>query len=188
MSLRPLALDFAQPARNGRVLGTILAGLGAVALLWVVAQIGDAGTERDRQATRLDDTRRLARRTMPSLAVETKATSNAVDPDARGLATEIRAANDVLDQLGMPWDVLFGEIESAITPDVALTQILPDPRGRRVVVTGEARHLNGMLTFLARLDAAPSLAETHLRQHAWRSDDPHRPMSFTLESRWTPAR
>ena len=185
MTVRPLAIDFAQPPRSGRVLGTVLAGLGAVALLWVLAQIADARDERDRQVTRLEDTTRLARRAMPSLAVETKV---APGPDTQALAAEVNAAHEVIDQLALPWDTLFGDIETAITPDVALTQVLPDPRNRRVVVAGEARHLNGMLTFLARLDAAPGIAETHLKQHAWRSDDPHRPMAFTFESRWTPAR
>ena len=99
MTVRPLAIDFAHPPRSGRVLGTLLAGLGAVALLWVLAQLADAREERDRQATRLEDTARLARRAMPSLAVETKV---APGPDSHARAAEVNAAHAVIVQLAPP--------------------------------------------------------------------------------------
>lgn len=180
VSVRPLGIDFAGPPRASRLLGTVLVAIGIAAALWAVAEVRDAQDERDRQSERLDDTRRLARRALPSI--------ERAGPAGRDAALDIRAANEVLDRLALPWDALFADIERSLGPDVALTLVQPDPKGRTVMLTGEARHLNALLTFLARLDGTPTLAETHLKQHEWRVTDPNRPLAFTVEARWTPAR
>lgn len=185
MSVRPVGIEFAGTPRPVRLLGTVLAAVGVAAALWAWAEVRDAQEERDRQTERLDDTRRLARRALP--AIERPTAPGREAPD-REMVAEVRAANEVLDRLALPWDALFADVERALGPDVALTLVQPDPKGRTVMIDGEARDLNALLTFLARLDAAPALAEAHLRQHEWRVTDPHRPLGFSVEARWTPAR
>jgi Tfp pilus assembly protein PilN len=181
MSVRALGIDFTGRSRPPRLIGTVLVTLGIAAALWTFAAVRDAQEARDRQSERLDDTRRLARRALP--AIEPR-----VETPGRDTAVDVRAANEVLDRLALPWDGLLADVEGSVGPDVALTLVQPDPKGRTVTMSGEARHLNGLLTFIARLDATPSLAEAHLKQHEWRVDDPHRPIAFTVEARWTPAR
>jgi Tfp pilus assembly protein PilN len=185
MSVRAVGIDFAGTPRPVRVVGTVLAAVGVAVALWAWDAVTEAQDERDRQTERLDDTRRLARRALP--AIERVKAPAREAPD-REMAAEVRAANEVLDRLALPWDALFADVERALGPDVALTLVQPDPKGRTVVIDGEARHLNALLTFLARLDGAPTLAEAHLRQHEWRVSDPHRPLAFSVEARWTPAR
>jgi len=185
VSVRPVRIDFAGTPRPVRLLGTVLAAVGVAAALWAWAEVRDAQDERDRQTERLDDTRRLARRAMPAIE---RATAPGREAPDREMVAEVRAANEVLDRLALPWDALFADVERALGPDVALTLVQPDPKGRTVVIDGEARHLNALLTLLARLDAAPALAEAHLRQHEWRVTDPNRPLAFTVEARWTPVR
>lgn len=180
MATRALHLDFERPAGQGRAWGTILLAIGAVLGSWVVLEYRDAGDEVARWEDKLSDTRRLAKRSLPSFAVEEAPTA--------ALAQELKDANVVLDRLALPWDPLFADIEAAVVPDVALLGVQPDPRARVVNLEGEARDLKALLTFLARLDAAPGLTDAHLTRHEIRMNDPNRPIAFTIQARWTPPR
>lgn len=178
--MRSLKLDFVRDPGAGRPTGIVLIATGALLLLWLFGQYADARTEAARWDSKLSDTRRLARRALPDFAVEQAPT--------REIAQEIRAANVVIDQLALPWDRLFVDLESAVTGDVALLGVQPDPKNRTVILQGEARDLNALLTFLARLEATPGLRDAHLTQHEIRTKDPNHPMAFTVQAAWTPAR
>lgn len=180
MALPGLDIDFVRTAAARSPVATLLLGIGALAALWVMAELADVRDEAARWESKLSDTKRMARRTLPSLAAD--------DAPSRETALELKAANEVLDQLTLPWDALFADIEAAVTPDVALLAVQPDARNRVVVIAGEGRDLNAVLTFLARLDASAVLADTHLLSHEIKVDDRNRPMAFTIQARWTPAR
>lgn len=180
MTRPALAMDFAHPPHRGRTVGTVLVGLAAIVALVFAADYKDAQTELARWQGKLDDTRRLARRTMPALEVEAV--------PSREMEQEIRRANAVIDQLSLGWDALFADVESAVTPDIALLGVQPDARNRTVVLEGEARHLDALLTFLARLEATGSLQGAHLLSHEVRTADPMRPMAFKVQTAWQPPR
>lgn len=177
--MRSLQLDFARQPAARRPAGIVLIGIGAVLALWLAGQYADVRSDVARWDGKLSDTRRLARRSLPDFSVEQAPT--------REIAQEIRAANVVIDQLALPWDGLFGDIEAALTTDIALLGVQPDPKGRNVILQGEARNLNALLTFLARLDASPGLRDAHLTQHEVRGKDPNHPMAFTVQAAWIPA-
>ncbi|MBI1397106.1 MAG: hypothetical protein GC151_14110 [Betaproteobacteria bacterium] len=180
MSARTLRMDFSRPRSSGRLLGSILlvAGIATGALLY--GEYADLQAERARWADRLADTQRLARRALPSLAAE--------EAPSREVALEIGRANEVLDQLNLGWDRLFGDIESAVTPDVAMLGIQPNPRARSVTIDGEAKDLNGLLTFLARLEGTSSMDRVFLASHEVRTSDPQRPIDFKIQATWTSVR
>lgn len=178
--MRALHLDFERPAGQRRPWGTILLAIGALLATWVVLEYGDASEELARWEEKLSDTRRLAKRSLPSFALEEAPTA--------ALAQELKDANVVLDRLALPWDGLFADIEAAVVPDVALLGVQPDTRGRLVNVEGEARDLKALLTFLARLEGAPGLVDAHLTRHEIRQNDPNRPLAFTIQAKWTPPR
>ena len=178
MTMRALQLDFVRRPGTGRSTGIVLIAVGALLLLWLAGQYADARSEAERWDGKLSDTRRLARRSLPDFSVEQAPT--------REIAQEIRAANVVIDQLALPWDRLFVDLESALTTDVALLGVQPDPKNRTVIVQGEARDLNALLTFLARLEATPGLRDAHLTQHEIRSKDPNHPLAFTAQATWIP--
>lgn len=178
MATRTLQLDFERPAGAARPWGTILLAVGALMSIWTVLEYGDASDDVARWESKLTDTKRLARRSLPSFAVE--------EAPSAELAQELKAANVVLDQLAAPWDNLFAEVEAAVIPDVALLGVQPDPRGRVLLLEGEARDLKALLTFLARLEAAPGLVDAHLTRHEIRAADPNRPLTFIIRARWNP--
>lgn len=180
MAMPGLDVDFRRPAGRRGPAAVLLLGIGAAAALWVMAEIADVREETARWDNKLSDPRRLARRTLPNL--------RAGGAPSRENVQEPKAANEVLDQLTLPWDALFADIEAAVTPDVALLSVQPDARNRIVVISGEGRDLNGVLTFLARLDHSPVLTDTHLLSHEIKVDDRNRPMAFTIQARWIPAR
>ena len=176
MSAAPLRIDFARPARRSGTVALLLLGAGALAAVVAFDSAERAREEVRRWEQKLDDTRRLARRALPSLAVEESLGDDAL--------RELRAANAVIEQLALPWDTLFREVESAISGDVALLSARPDPKNRRVVLGGESRHLPGLLTFIARLEAAPSLKDAHLTRHEVRVNEPRRPIAFEVQVSW----
>lgn len=180
MTTRALHLDFERPPGQRRAWSAILLVVGALLGGWLVLESRDASDEVARWEDKLSDTRRLAKRSLPSFAVEEAPTA--------ALAQELKDANVVLDRLALPWDSLFADVESAVVPDVALLGVQPDPHGRVVNLEGEARDLKALLTFLARLEAAPGLVDAHLTRHEIRMNDPNRPIAFTIQARWTPPR
>ena len=175
MTARTLNFDFERPVA-ARPWGTILLALGALVSVWVLVEYGDVADEVRRWEGKLEDTKRLARRSLPNFAVE--------DAPSAEQAQELKSANAVLDQLAAPWDNLFADIEGAAIADVALLGVQPDPRGRVVNLEGEARDLKALLTFLARLETAPALTDAHLTRHEIRQNDPNRPLVFTIRARW----
>ena len=175
-----LGLEFARVPAVGRVPGTVLAGIGLAAALLLAGQFDELRQERDRWESRVSDTRRLARRALPQLSP-----GEAPRPE---VLAELRWANGVLDQLSIAWNALFADVEGAVGGDIALLGLQPDARGRSVLVEGEARHLPGLLTFVARLEAAPSLERVHLVSHEVRASDPRRPVAFRIQATWTHAR
>lgn len=178
MSMPALRIDFVQPAGGRSLAGVLLLGAGALAAAVAFTHAEQAREDAARWEQKLEDTRRLARRALPSFAPE--------EAPSEDTAREIRAANAVIEQLALPWDGLFRDVESAVTPDVALLSAQPDPKNRRVILGGEARDLNGLLTFIARLESAPGLRDAHLTQHAVRVNEPRRPIAFQVEASWLP--
>lgn len=175
MAARALQFDFERPVAV-RPWGTILLALGALVAAWMLVEYSDATDEIRRWDGKLADTKRLARRSLPSFAVE--------EAPSAGEAQALKAASVVLNQLAAPWDRLFADLEAASIPDVALLGVQPDPRTRVVNLEGEARDLKALLTFLARLEATPGLTDAHLTRHEIRANDPNRPLVFVIRAQW----
>ncbi|MCW5623152.1 MAG: PilN domain-containing protein [Burkholderiales bacterium] len=180
MARPSLQLDFIRPAGDRRGLGFLLLVAGLLAAGAAFLDYDATRAEHTRWADKLADTQRLARRTLPNFAP--------AEAPSRESAQALQAANLVLDQLTLPWDGLFADVERAVTPDIALLAVQPDPKNRALNLGGEARDLNGLLTFLARLESTPGLRDVHLTQHEVRVNDPHRPIAFTAQARWTSVR
>jgi hypothetical protein len=98
------------------------------------------------------------------------------------LDEEARNAEAVVRQLTLPWATLFRAIEHAATRDVALLQLQPDPASRLLKLTAEARHSRAMFAYVRRLATADGLTEVHLVSHQVQSDEPQRPIQFSVQA------
>lgn len=177
MSARPLPFDFVA-TRRARPWATLALAAGVLACAWVFVETRATLDAATRWEEKVDDTRRLARRAIPGFATPERAAERPQD------AAAMKAAVAVIDDLAAPWDALYADIESAITPDVGVLLVQPDLRARVVTLAGEARHLDALLTFLARLDATASLDRVHLTLEETRTQDANRPIAFGIEARW----
>jgi hypothetical protein len=93
-------------------------------------------------------------------------------------------ANAVVQNLTLPWDMLFKTVEGTGNVPVALLAVQPDAQKGMVRISGEAKDYAAVLTYLARLDASGTLRNVHLLSHQLKHDDPQRPLLFTIAASW----
>jgi hypothetical protein len=172
--MRALELDFLHPAGARLRLDLVVLALGlaaAGAVGWRYAALAEDVAALEQ---RIDDVRRLARRDLPRVRVPAG--------DARALAQEVGRANAVLATLTVPWDAMFGELESAASANVALLGIQPD--GRQVRLAGEARRFEDLLGYIGRLEATQGFANVFLSAHELKSGSGGQVVAFTLAADW----
>lgn len=103
------------------------------------------------------------------IAELTRKVSDEPPPEARAdtpeKQQEARRAVAVADQLTLPWDKLFADLEKAKDHSISLVQIQPEPSRRRVRLVIEARQLTDVLAYISRLDDTASFHATLLANH-----------------------
>lgn len=104
--------------------------------------------------------------------------------DPQQLRTEIKQANEILAQLGLPWEALFRDIESSAQHRVALLAIEPDASKHTVRITGEARDMNAMLAYIQFLQQKSSLRNVYLHSHQIDQQVAEKPVRFTIGATW----
>ena len=97
---------------------------------------------------------------------------------------ELAAARETVQRLTLPWAKLFGALESAASPHVALLAVEPDPRSGKVTISGDSRDYLAALTYVLNLRRAEGLSNVELARHEQRADDPQRPVTFSISASW----
>lgn len=175
--MRALQLDFLHPAGARLQLGVALLAFGVAAAGAVAWRYYSLASDVARLEVELEDARRLARRGLPRMRVS--------PTDAKLLAQEVGRANAVLANLTLPWDAMFGELEAAASPNVALLGIQPEGSGRQVRLSGEARRFEDLLAYVERLEATPGFAGVFLSGHELKPPaGGAQPVAFTLTAEW----
>lgn len=106
--------------------------------------------------------------------------------DSETLQTEVRAANEVLQQLALPWSPLFSALESTGDKQIALLSIQPDAGKRMVRISGEAKDFDALLAYMARIEQSKILRQVYLNSHEVRAQDAEKPVRFALTATWVP--
>jgi Tfp pilus assembly protein PilN len=99
-------------------------------------------------------------------------------------AEEVAAAREAVERLSMPWGRLFGALEQAASPQVALLAIEPDPRTGVVTISGEGKDYLAALTYVLNLRQAESLSNVQLVRHEQGDGDPRKPVAFSVSASW----
>ncbi len=172
--MRALHLDFLHPAAPRLRLAATLLALGIAATLAVAWRHHVLVAEIDELGARVADTDRLARRDLPRMR-------EAVG-DPKLVAQEVSRANAVLASLTLPWDAMFGSLEKASDPGVALLGV--QPAGRQVRLLGEARQLEDLLAYIARLESSGGFANVFLASHELKQNGGAPSVAFTLNADW----
>lgn len=174
--MRALRLDFLHPSGPRIPVGTVVLALGIAASALVGWRYYALAGEVDRLEARVADLKSLARRSFPQMRLPAG--------DAKVLAQEVGRANAVLASLTLPWDAMFGELESAASTNVALLGIQPDGTGRQVRLAGEARRFEDLLAYVVRLEGTAGFANVFLAGHELKADAVGQPVAFTLVADW----
>ena len=104
---------------------------------------------------------------------------------AQQAGAEIKAANEVMLQLNLPWGEMFAALEGANNNGIALLGIEPDARKGLVRVSGEAKTFEALFAYIRRLQESKSMSAVYLKHHQIQEQDPDRPIRFTLDASWT---
>jgi Tfp pilus assembly protein PilN len=174
--MRALHLDFLHPGGPRLRIGAALLALGIVATASAGWRYYALAADVARLEERVEDLRNLSRRSLPKLRTSAG--------DAKVVAQEVGRANAVLASLTLPWDAMFGELEAAANPNVALLGIQPDGSGRQVRLAGEARRFEDLLAYVARLEGTAGFANVYLAGHELKTDAVGQPVAFTLTADW----
>lgn len=166
MSLPRAELDYVAPPRRLRAPGLALLVLALACAVGLLEHYRSVKLE----AAGIESARAL-------LPGERKAGRN----DARKTSDEdFKQAETVVRQLALPWAAMIHAVEGAASTDVAVLQMEPDARERRLRLTAEARNEEAMLEYLRRLGGEKGLSDTHLASHQVVTEDPRRPIQFTV--------
>lgn len=108
--------------------------------------------------------------------------------DVQQTNLEIKSANDVMQQLSLPWSKLFAALEAANNSDIALLGIEPDAKKGLVRISGEAKNFAALFAYVRTLQANEFLSEVFLKHHQIQMQDAEKPIRFTLDASWTEKR
>lgn len=103
---------------------------------------------------------------------------------AADTALEIKHANEILQQLTLPWGKLFQAVESSSGNEVALLAMEQDAEKHVVKISGEARNIAAVLDYIERLAAHEVFSSIYLQSHQIQQRDPEKPVRFALLAAW----
>jgi hypothetical protein len=167
-----LELDYASSNSYSRWIGIIMLALATI----IGAKLADVFVSVKRESIQLEV--RMARDATPKQPRSTTGLSEA-------MVREIRHANEVIEQLALPWDHLFRAVDSAASDKVALLGLIPDLKSGTVEIDGEAVNLDAMFDYVKRLQRQSSLTRVYLVNQRVNEGDPQRPIHFTVTASWT---
>lgn len=100
------------------------------------------------------------------------------------MALEIKHANEVLSQLTLPWDKLFQAVEWSSGNDVALLTIEPDAEKHEVKISGEAKNVAAIMSYIKHLAAQEAFSNVYLQSHQVQQHNLEKPVRFALVVAW----
>ena len=172
--MRPLSLDYRRGSLIQHRIGMVML---TVALMAIVA-MGGYYRNLTGQSARVE---------LQVAKVEQKlhpGRSQTLPVNAQQAGAEIKAANEVVMQLTLPWNELFNALEETNTSDIALLGIEPDSRKRVVRLSGEAKNAAALFEYVRLLQANKAMSSVYLRRQQVQEQNPEKPVRFTLDASW----
>ena len=102
----------------------------------------------------------------------------------RAQMLEVKQANQVVQQLNLPWNALFKAVETSGGKDIALLSMEPDMQRGTVKINGEAKDLDALLDYAKQLSKREVFSDVFLQNHKIQQTDPQKPLHFSLLAYW----
>ena len=174
--MRLLELDYVVRPAWANPKGLLMLAVSAALAIWSYTYYFDYAEKNEvlhSQLTRLE-------RTETRLAGHAKLD----DTQMQQLQSETKRANEVVDQLALPWSQLFKTVEAASYEKVALLGIQPDAQKRVVTIEAEGRDMPSAVEYANRLGRDGSLSGIYIINHQVQEEDPDRPIRFSVQAVW----
>lgn len=104
--------------------------------------------------------------------------------DIHDMALEIKHANEVLNQISIPWNKLFQAVEWSSGRDVALLTIEPDAEQHVVKISGEGKNIQAAFNYVRHLSEQEIFTSVYLQSHQVQLQNPEKPVRFALVATW----
>lgn len=177
IAMRALQLDFQRAYKPMPWLGLAVL-LAAFVTLAMMTGYYQTLNEETRLSERKAD--QAARQSGQHATVSRPLTEHA----ARAQMLEVKQANQVVRQLGLPWNALFNAVESSGGKDVALLSLEPDLHNGVVKIGGEAKDFDVLLNYVKELSTREVFGTVMLQNHQIQRDIAEKPVRFTLIAHW----
>jgi hypothetical protein len=175
-----IELDFVRPGGGTARSAPLLLALGLLCAAGVLTYQRVLVRQAGERTGQLEEMRSMARRASPALAGK--------EGDSPEVREQIKRANAVLAQMNVPWGELFAAVETAQDDSVGLLGVQPDPNAGQIIISGQARTLPALLSYMERLQQSERLREVVLNSHEVKPNEPGQPVEFVLAARWVEAR
>lgn len=178
--MKSVRIDFRQPLAPGlRATRLLLLGAGVAAIALGILQQRQIAAEAGALRWQIQSLGRLEARRMPPLQAAS---------DAGSLSQEgVQRANQVLHQLNLPWDALFGALEQSVSAEVSMLAVTPDASRSSVVLKAAATDMDAIVDFMDNLRATRLLRGVHLISQDLDEQGGRHPLRFTLQAQWEAA-
>jgi len=168
--MRRLELNFAGGGRASRWAGRVLLALAAAFAIDAAVSYRAVKASIAAEEVRLSQQRP---RSAPAMRVSPE---------------ELAAVRDTVERIGLPWDQLFGALESAASDQVALLGIEPDAKSGTVMISGDGKDYLAALSYVLNLSQVETLQRVQLVRHETRANDANGAVSFAVSAAWKEAR
>lgn len=173
--MQAVDLDYLVGKRSGW-LGMMVLALGLIGLLLVFSQYRELGKKIFDQEMLAEKLRAQEKSTYTLPATEVRSDEQT--------ARETKQVNAAIHQLSLPWKDLFAAIETTRTHDVAVLAIEPEVNKGLVNISAEAKKLDSMLDYAARLQKVSLFREVVILNHQAQEQTPEMPIRFVVQATW----
>jgi hypothetical protein len=164
MTLARVELDYVAPPRRPLWLGIAVLGVS-------LAVAGELALRH--QSVHHD---------LAALAALQGARSAAPAHAGKGTEDELKQAETVVRQLTLPWSDIVRAIEAASMREVGVLNMQPDAQQRVLKLTAEAKTREAMLEYVRRIAQTKGLANVYIVNHQVQTDNPSRPIQFSVQA------
>lgn len=98
--------------------------------------------------------------------------------------SQVKAVNEIISRLNIPWTALFDAIEEATPVTIAVLSLEPDVSKKLLRGQAEARNSDDMIRYLEQLKKMTIFQSVILVRHETNTQDPNRPLRFQFEASW----
>ncbi len=119
---------------------------------------------------------------------QTKPQSTSVKATSTVISAEKKLQTQtIVTALIMPWNKLLQAIEGADNKDIALLNLVPNTKSQQVILSGEGKNLQTVLSYVNQLQAQPMLEKVYLQKHTVDTSNISKPVKFTIFTQWQSA-